>query len=115
MANDEHVALLKQGVEAWNAWREENPNILPDLSNADLSKASLIGANLREWSPSPAGYRLMARRDPVHRSAWPRRIEKPVLVLLDHRTKRVAPLRLARSVNVVVFAVYARRHGVLVE
>jgi uncharacterized protein YjbI with pentapeptide repeats len=24
MANDEHVALLKKGVEAWNAWHEEN-------------------------------------------------------------------------------------------
>src|SRR6516162_7591814 len=23
MANDEHVALLKQGVDAWNAWRME--------------------------------------------------------------------------------------------
>ena len=27
MANDEHVALLKQGVEAWSAWRDENPHI----------------------------------------------------------------------------------------
>ena len=31
MANDEHVALLKQGVAAWNAWRNENPDIVPDL------------------------------------------------------------------------------------
>jgi hypothetical protein len=31
MANDEHVALLKQGVDAWNAWRAENPNIRPDV------------------------------------------------------------------------------------
>src|SRR5262249_53969642 len=28
MANDEHVALLKKGVDAWNAWRDKNPNIL---------------------------------------------------------------------------------------
>ena len=27
MANDEHVAILKKGVAAWNAWRDENPDI----------------------------------------------------------------------------------------
>ena len=37
MANDEHVALLKQGVAAWNAWREENPNIHPDLRESNIS------------------------------------------------------------------------------
>lgn len=46
MANDEHVALLKQGVAAWNAWRTENPDIGPDLSGADVSGADLVGANL---------------------------------------------------------------------
>jgi hypothetical protein len=46
MANDEHLALLKQGVEAWNAWRRENPDIRPDLSGADLSNARLNGADL---------------------------------------------------------------------
>jgi Pentapeptide repeats (8 copies) len=50
MANDEHVALLKQGVAAWNAWREKNPDIRPDLSDAtlgvNLSRANLSGTNL---------------------------------------------------------------------
>ena len=46
MANEEHVALLYQGVAAWNAWRDENPDIRPDLSGADLSGAHLNEANL---------------------------------------------------------------------
>ena len=46
MANDEHVALLKQGVAAWNEWRLKNPNTVPDLSGADLGGADLGGANL---------------------------------------------------------------------
>ncbi|MEL6126996.1 MAG: pentapeptide repeat-containing protein, partial [Pseudomonadota bacterium] len=32
MANPDHVAKLFEGVEAWNQWREENPDIRPDLS-----------------------------------------------------------------------------------
>src|SRR5262249_47275188 len=48
MANDEHVALLKQGVTAWNASREKNPDIRrPDLAGADLSGANLDAADLR--------------------------------------------------------------------
>jgi hypothetical protein len=31
MANDEHVALLKQSVDAWNEWRKQNPDIEADL------------------------------------------------------------------------------------
>jgi hypothetical protein len=46
MANEEHVALLKQGVDAWNKWRNENANIRPDLSRADLFGAELSEANL---------------------------------------------------------------------
>jgi hypothetical protein len=53
MANDEHVAILKKGVAAWNTWRDENPNIFPDLSrenltNAHLPRANLFGATLIE-------------------------------------------------------------------
>jgi Pentapeptide repeats (8 copies) len=46
MANDEHVAKLKEGVEAWNTWRNGNPDIDTDLSRADLSRADLSGAHL---------------------------------------------------------------------
>jgi uncharacterized protein YjbI with pentapeptide repeats len=46
MANDEHVELLKQGVANWNAWRNENPDIRPDLSHADLSGTDLFRAEL---------------------------------------------------------------------
>jgi uncharacterized protein YjbI with pentapeptide repeats len=46
MANQEHVDRLKAGVEAWNQWRQEQPEIEPDLSGANLSYADLAGANL---------------------------------------------------------------------
>lgn len=58
MANPEHVAILKQGVDAWNQWRGENPDVRPDLSDvvlkADdlsgtyLSRADLTGADLSD-------------------------------------------------------------------
>lgn len=37
MANEEHLAILRQGVHAWNNWRMRNPEIIPDLSLADFS------------------------------------------------------------------------------
>jgi len=46
MANKKHLDILKQGVDAWNKWREAHPEVQPDLSEADLSGANLYGANL---------------------------------------------------------------------
>jgi len=46
MANENHLKILKQGVEAWNQWRKENPVIRPNLSFADLGLADLRFANL---------------------------------------------------------------------
>ena len=46
MANPEHLEMLKQGVEHWNQWRKEHPDVLPDLSDAILQRAKLAGANL---------------------------------------------------------------------
>jgi hypothetical protein len=47
MANDEHIALLKRDVAAWNAWRRENWNIRPDLDGAILHRANLERADLQ--------------------------------------------------------------------
>src|SRR5215467_5514481 len=56
MPSDEHVALLRKGTGAWNAWQNEQDGA-PDLSRAglrgldlsgfDLSRADLQGADLR--------------------------------------------------------------------
>jgi len=56
MPNDEHVAVLRRGAAAWNAWRAESSEA-PDLSQAglrgldlseyDLSRVDLRGADLR--------------------------------------------------------------------
>jgi hypothetical protein len=54
MANPEHLEILKQGVEVWNEWRGENPEVLPDLRGADLSRADLKGAYLDESDLSTA-------------------------------------------------------------
>ncbi len=53
------LELIDQGVEVWNGWRKENPNVAPDLSEAYLGKANLreadlSGANLREADLSEA-------------------------------------------------------------
>jgi uncharacterized protein YjbI with pentapeptide repeats len=46
MAKSEHLQIIKQGVEAWNAWKTENPGVRPNLFGADLREADLGGANL---------------------------------------------------------------------
>ena len=53
MANLEHLNLIKKGVDIWNAWREDMPDIQPDLSQADLrgekfQKINLSRGNLTE-------------------------------------------------------------------
>ena len=46
VANQEHVAILKQGVETWNGWRKANPGVSLDLSGADPPGRNLSGADL---------------------------------------------------------------------
>jgi uncharacterized protein YjbI with pentapeptide repeats len=55
MANPKHLKPLKKGADAWNKWRERNPNISPYLSGAELDRAHLREANLREVDLSDTG------------------------------------------------------------
>ena len=54
MANPEQVAILKEGVEAWNNWQNENTEVRPNLSGANMRGANLIGANLSRANLSRA-------------------------------------------------------------
>lgn len=54
MANQEQLALLRQGVDAWNTWREQHPDVQPDLSAANLSRMDLSEANLSDTDLSKA-------------------------------------------------------------
>jgi len=47
MANEQHLQVLRQGVPAWNAWRESDPAAVPDLIGASLQGAKLPGINLQ--------------------------------------------------------------------
>jgi len=57
MANQEHLDILRQGVEVWNKWREENPSIQPNLHEADIGNAYLREANLNGADFSKANLR----------------------------------------------------------
>ena len=51
VANEEHLKILKAGVDAWNSWRWRNPGLQPDLNavnvhGEDISVANLAGVNL---------------------------------------------------------------------
>ena len=55
MANEEHLRILKQGVDAWNEWRREHPDIQPDLSGANLGEMAGFSARRTSAERTSAG------------------------------------------------------------
>ncbi len=45
MANQEHLDILRQGVQVWNKWRREHADIRPDFSMANLREITLSYAD----------------------------------------------------------------------
>jgi uncharacterized protein YjbI with pentapeptide repeats len=62
MANPDHLDIIKQGVDVWNKWREENYGIEPDLAQADLHELEFKEANLSETDLRKANLRASAFR-----------------------------------------------------
>ncbi len=56
MANHEHVALLERGVSVWNAWRDMNEGVKPDLSGADFQGALLGRVNFSDTNLEEANF-----------------------------------------------------------
>ena len=48
VADEQQVALIKQGTNAWNEWRELRSSTKVNLTSADLTRANLAGAFLRD-------------------------------------------------------------------
>lgn len=46
MVNRKHLKILKEGVDVWNNWRSNNPEIEPDLKGANLQNLDLANINL---------------------------------------------------------------------
>src|SRR5215208_2353567 len=57
MAGPSHLAILKEGVKAWNEWRAQNPLSTPDFTEAHLQKADLPGVNLQGADLQRADFR----------------------------------------------------------
>ncbi len=55
----EHVDILGQGSAVWNKWRKDNPDIKPDLSEANLSESDLSSANLNDVNLQKANLRFV--------------------------------------------------------
>jgi len=54
LANPEHIEKLREGVDAWNQWRSQNPKITPDLSSAELNLKNLSRTHLNRADLSRA-------------------------------------------------------------
>lgn len=54
MANQEHLNILKQGIESWNTWRREQTHVNPDLRGKDFRWANLSRAFLNRTDLSEA-------------------------------------------------------------
>lgn len=47
MASEEHLLILRQGIEIWNQWIRQHPGMIPDFRETDLRGIDLSKADLR--------------------------------------------------------------------
>lgn len=54
MASKKSIHAIRKGKDAWNKYKSEHPNIVPDLKDADLSGKDFSGYNLQNTDLSGA-------------------------------------------------------------
>jgi uncharacterized protein YjbI with pentapeptide repeats len=69
VAYQKDLALVNEGVAAWNRWRDEHRELKPDLSGADLRGAALSGVDLSETDLSDTDLRKADLRKAYLRGA----------------------------------------------
>jgi uncharacterized protein YjbI with pentapeptide repeats len=52
MADREHLEIINRGINAWNCWRADHPEIVPDLSCLGFAPENTLGARLIEATGS---------------------------------------------------------------
>lgn len=102
MANPEHLAILKEGTDTFNRWREANRNIIPDLGEPYLVEPYLV--ELDRGEPDFIGADLSAANLRRADLSW---------ALLDDANLRWANLREA-NLNVAHLA-GAKLHAAMVR
>jgi len=102
MENKEHLARLKQGVEAGEAWQDKNPKIRPDLREADLRRTNLSGANLFQADLRAANFceADLSAVDLVAASLWEANLDRANLTGADLR------------VSLLFYQLFEQRSGV---
>ena len=58
MADRKQLKILKQGVAAWNTWREKHPDAEIDLRRANFDWKDLSGVNFRNADIRGATFRF---------------------------------------------------------
>ena len=89
MANQEQLEILKQGVEVWNKWRENNSDVGIDLRETVLDDASLREADLR--GVNLAGANLL------HVDFWRANLREADLTVADLRQADLTEADLRRA------------------
>jgi len=70
MASSEHLIKLREGVEAWNLWRRQNPNVNVDLQEAILPEHDFNKIDLHRSNLSNANLVDTYLREAILRDAW---------------------------------------------
>ena len=69
MADSEHLVILKPGMEVWNPWRQEFPELTPDLRGSDMRSVNLADADFSrpDFDEDLAGFGIGSKEAPYQR------------------------------------------------